>query len=456
MYFCFQIEPMVQSAFDKWLSKYKVEKSSKILLACSGGMDSMALAQLLLNAGLKPSLAHVNYHLRGRDSKKDQIFVEEFAQEHQLKCYVKEVETFKNVNSPINNLQEKARNIRYAFFRELVKTNAYEYVLTAHHLNDQLETLLFQLGRKTYLQALSGIPTAVNNIHRPLLNCSREEIAQFVAAHGLKFREDSSNKSNKYTRNAIRNEVIKPLQRIFPKYLNQFKTSKEHIDDGIELYTHFIQEFYKSNSSNQEGKTILRLSQIYHFPNPEFLLYKVLYPFGINRDQNMQLFEALSKSSIGSEFLTESHVIILRKDSLDIIEQKKEPLEQAQTWILDQERCSFAGSNYTQQTYTTEQINIKSLDKQSAAFDSKRLNFPLTWRHYQAGDQIQAFGMKGKNKLVKKVLSEAGLNRLEKKQVVVLTDQSGQIIWIPNYAHSNLYAVSEHTKSIILIKTKGS
>lgn len=456
MYFCFQIEPMVQSAFDKWLSKYKVEKSSKILLACSGGMDSMALAQLLLNAGLKPSLAHVNYHLRGRDSIEDQLFVEEFAQQHQLNCYVKEVESFKNGTTPINNLQEKARNIRYAFFKELVETNAYEYVLTAHHLNDQLETLLFQLGRKTYLQALSGIPAAVHNIHRPLLNCSRDEITQFVEAHDLKFREDSSNKSNKYTRNAFRNEVITPLEKAFPKYLDQFKVSKKHIDDGIELYTHFIQAFYKNNRTIEEGKTTFSLSQINHFPNPEFLLYKVLYPFGINRDQNIQLFEALSKSSIGSEFFTESHTIILRKDSLDIIERKNEVLEQAKTWPLDQEGCSFAGSNYVQQTFPIDQLNIKSLDKQSAAFDSKRLNFPLTWRHYQVGDQIHAFGMKGKKKLVKKILNEAGLNRLEKNQVAVLTDQGGQIIWVPNYAHSHLYAISEQTKSILLITTKGS
>lgn len=456
MYFCFQIEPMVQSTFDKWLSKNKVKKSSKILLACSGGMDSMALAQLLLNAGLEPSFAHINYHLRGQDAIADQEFVEQFAQQHQLNCYVKEVESFKKASTPISNLQEKARNIRYDFFRDLVKTHAFEFVLTAHHLNDQLETLLFQLGRKTYLQALSGIPKKINNIHRPLLNCSRDEIEQFVTEHGLKFREDSSNQSNKYTRNTFRNEVIKPLENAFPKFLDQFKVSKKNIDDGIELYTHFIEAFYKNNRTIQEEKTTFSLSQINQFPNPEFLLYKVLYPFGVNRDQNNQLFNAINKGSIGAEFLTESHTIILRKDSLDIIEGKNKSLDQTKAWSINQKECSFAGKSYTQQACPTEQINIKSLKKQSAAFDAKQLKFPLTWRYYQVGDQIQAFGMKGKKKLVKKVLSEAGLNRIEKNQVAILMDQNGQIIWIPNYAHSNLYAVSENTQSIMYITTKGS
>ena len=456
MYFCFQIEPMVQSTFDKWLSKHKVKKSSKILLACSGGMDSMALAQLLLNAGLEPSLAHVNYHLRGQDAIADQDFVKQFAQQHQLNCYVKEVESFKKASTPINNLQEKARNIRYDFFRELVKTHDFEFVLTAHHLNDQLETLLFQLGRKTYLQALSGIPKTINNIHRPLLNCSRDEIEQFVTEHGIMFREDSSNKSNKYTRNTFRNEVIKPLENAFPNFLDQFKVSKKNIDDGIELYTHFFQAFYKNNRTIQEKKTTFSLSQINQFPNPEFLLYKVLYPFGVNRDQNNQLFEAINKGSIGAEFLTESHTIILRKDCLDIIESKNKSMDQTKPWPIDQKECSFADKSYTQQAYQTEEININSLKKQSAAFDAKQLKFPLIWRYYRLGDQIQAFGMKGKKKLVKKVLSEAGLNRLEKNQVAILMDQNEQIIWIPNYAHSNLYVVSESTQSILYITTKGS
>ena len=278
MYFCFQIEPMVQSTFDKWLSKHKVKKSSKMLLACSGGMDSMALAQLLLNAGLEPSLAHVNYHLRGQDAIADQEFVEQFAQQHQLNCHIKEVESFKKASTPISNLQEKARNIRYDFFRELVKTHDFEYILTAHHLNDQLETLLFQLGRKTYLQALSGIPKTINNIHRPLLNCSRDEIEQFVTEHGIKFREDSSNKSNKYTRNTFRNEVIKPLENAFPKFLDQFKVSKKNIDDGIELYTHFIQAFYKNNRTIQEKRLHFRSVKSTNSPTLNFYYTKCCIP----------------------------------------------------------------------------------------------------------------------------------------------------------------------------------
>lgn len=217
--------------------------SKKFLLAVSGGADSMVLAHCFKESGLQFEIAHVNYHFREEDSNLDQRLVEDFCKTHQIKFHLKDVS--EEEKAKMKSLQNWARDIRYQFFFEVLEKEKLDCVVTAHHLNDDLETFIINLSRGSGIKGLSGIPKNENRILRPFLKHSKAEIYAFAKDHKIDFREDKSNLKNDYLRNKIRNDLVPKITEIFPNFLNQFQESLSHLQQANQFYQNTIEKTFE-------------------------------------------------------------------------------------------------------------------------------------------------------------------------------------------------------------------
>ena len=208
--------------------------TKKFLLAVSGGADSMVLSHLFRISSFEFQIAHVNYHFRGEDSNLDQKVVENFCSENQIKIHLKSISEEEKSN--MKSLQNWAREIRYDFFFKILEEENLDYIVTAHHLNDELETYIINLSRGSGIKGLSGIPKNENRILRPLLKFTKNEIYAFAKENSIDFREDKSNEKDDYLRNKIRNQLTPKIVEIFPNFLEQFGESLSYLSSVN--YTH--------------------------------------------------------------------------------------------------------------------------------------------------------------------------------------------------------------------------
>ncbi len=216
--------------------------SKKFLLAVSGGADSMVLAHCFKESEFPFEIAHVNYHFREEDSNLDQRLVEDFCKTHQIKFHLKDVS--EEEKAKMKSLQNWARDIRYQFFFEILEKEKLDCIVTAHHLNDDLETFIINLSRGSGIKGLSGIPKNENRILRPFLKHSKAEIYAFAKTHKIDFREDKSNLKNDYLRNKIRNDLVPKITEIFPNFLNQFQESLSHLQQANQFYQNTIEKTF--------------------------------------------------------------------------------------------------------------------------------------------------------------------------------------------------------------------
>ena len=228
-----------QQAFEKLQKDFRQQK---FLLAASGGADSMVLANLCQKSGLNFEIAHLNYQLRGEDSDLDQKVVQNFCSENNIKLHLYKVS---ENEKPENSVQLWARNLRYDFFFKILKEENLDFIVTAHHLNDELETFIINLSRGSGIKGLSGIPANENQILRPLLRFTKEEIYSYAEENNVEFREDLSNQKDDYLRNKIRNQIVPKITDVFPDFLNQFGESLKHLSTVNQFYQSQIEATFQ-------------------------------------------------------------------------------------------------------------------------------------------------------------------------------------------------------------------
>ena len=214
----------------------------KLLLACSGGLDSVVLAHLCKALKFDFALAHCNFSLRGTESDGDEDFVRELASTFEINVYVKQFDTEQYAEEQRLSVQMAARELRYKWFDELLQSKRYDYVLTAHHADDSLETFLINLSRGTGIEGLSGIPQVNGNVVRPLLPFSRNEIIEYAKSESIQWREDSSNTSVKYLRNKIRHEIVPGIKELNPTFLQNFQHTQHHLRQINDLVNNHLNE----------------------------------------------------------------------------------------------------------------------------------------------------------------------------------------------------------------------
>lgn len=423
-------------------SRFPFLEKSKLLIAISGGMDSVVLTHLSHKLQLNIALAHCNFNLRGDESDADEDFVLQLAEDLNLEVFIESFDTETYASNHQLSTQMAARVLRYAWFNELMEQLHFDYLLTAHHADDNLETFLINLSRGTGLEGLTGIPEINGTIVRPLLAFSRQELEVYAIENKISWREDSSNITTKYLRNKIRHDVIPALKEANPQVLQNFNKTLSFLQDSNEIIEDRIVEIQKKVVSVDEDLITMNIKKIQKLSNPKAYLYQLLKDFNFTEWDDVT---ALLTAQSGKQVFSETHRLLKDRDILILSENVLiNDVKINIPEIEGQVKTPLGTLNFG----TVSKIN-KSNDT-AIYVDLDTLKFPLTFRKWEEGDFFYPFGMKGKKKL-SKYFKDEKLSLVEKEQIGILC--SGQdIIWIVGKRADERFKVTENTKQILKIE----
>jgi tRNA(Ile)-lysidine synthase len=415
----------------------------KLLLATSGGLDSMVMAHLFRKLNYEIAIAHCNFQLRGIESFEDQNFVQEYANANTIPLFVTQFDTKAFAGDYKLSTQVAARELRYNWFYELLEKENYDYILTAHHADDNLETFLINLSRGTGLEGLTGIPEKNENVIRPLLLFSRQEIENYAKENNLKWREDSSNASDKYLRNKIRHDLVPMLKELNPNFITSFQKTQTYLQEAQDMVEDASIMVYQQ-VAKQEGDDIhFDLNQLKKLPNYKSYLYQWLNEFGFSAWEDIY---ALVESQSGKQVFSLEFRLIKDRDSLilspiNLINEKQEFLiEENQQEVKIPLNLSFS---------KVDDISLVSNKTIFVAAD--KLQFPLVLRHWNDGDVFQPFGMEGKSKKVSKLFKDEKLSLIEKENTWILCSNN-EIVWVIGIRQDERFRIENNTKNILKIQ----
>ncbi|MGU3375438.1 tRNA lysidine(34) synthetase TilS [Chryseobacterium sp. M5A1_1a] len=418
------------------------------LLAVSGGADSMVLASLFQDLrenaqdkGYLFQVVHINYKLRGKDSDLDQKIVQDFCEKNHIKFHLYEVS--EKDKKPENSIQLWARELRYTFFKEIQQKEKLEFLVTAHHLNDQLETFIINLSKAAGIKGLSGIPSNTNSILRPLLIFSKKEIYQFAEENNIEFREDLSNKKSDYLRNKIRNEIVPKLQETNDHFLENFKKSSFYLNQTNDFVQKQIQEIEnKLTLFNQEHKILSKekLDQ-----ESDFVKFEILKKYGFNQEEEIaKIFKAENNSS----FFSKEYQLIVNRNELIFIDRNYKQETEDKVLLIDHFDFSENQISINMQNSIED---IDGIDKNFEwDFDAEKLHFPLYLRKQQDGDEFYPTGFSGKKK-VSKFFRDEKLSILARQKIWILADSNNSVLGVLPFRQDRRYAKDEKTECILKI-----
>jgi len=423
-----------QNVLEQLLSQ---SQQKTYLLAVSGGVDSMVLADLFQVSGFNFHIAHINYHLRNEDSNLDQKLVSDFCEKHKIPFHLYEVS--ENDNQPENSIQNWARELRYRFFREIQDQENLEFLVTAHHLSDQLETFIINLSKASGIRGLSGIPKNENRIIRPLLDFSKEEIYDFANQNQIKFREDKSNQKTDYLRNKIRHNIVPELEKINPDFLNNFSKSINYINQAKDFIIESVDnkiKILKINSS--ENQVVIDKGKFSE--ESELIRYEILKRFGFTDENEMQ---KVLTAQTGSSFFNSGFQLIINRNELifeEKLEIRSEDLEEVILEIIDNE------------IVIPENIK-KEIQEFGNCFwkiDQSKVQLPLKLRKKQEGDVFFPIGMIGKKK-ISKFFKDEKLSILAKQKIWLLCDADEQILGVLPFRQDGRFS-SDNSETELTLK----
>lgn len=416
-----------------------VRKDEKILLAVSGGLDSIVMANLFLEEKIDVSIAHCNFHLRGEESDGDEVFVMKWADKHGINCFVK------SFDLGDGSIQLEARNARYHWFGELITEHKLDKIATAHHLNDSFETVLINLSRGTGIKGVTGISAKSNSVIRPLLFASKEELHSYAIDVGLEWREDSSNSKTDYDRNLIRHNVIPELMKLHPSLLKTFVSTSERLNHTSQIVQRKLDEVAAQHLKENEDGYKIELDWISD-PSDELILAEMLAAFGVNYVTAKEIFEARGKSGksfpVGEWFIT--------MDRATIFIDPDRSVSSGELIIEKEGTYNFGDS--TIEVSRVGKNDIQFTNENEAYFDITKLNFPLCIRGWKEGDRIQPLGMSGTKK-VSDILIDEKVSVSRKRNVLVI-ESEGHIAWLVRHKVSDQFKITEKTIEALKISVK--
>ncbi len=415
----------------------------RVLLAVSGGVDSMVMLHLMQINGFDIAVAHVNYGLRGEDSAKDEELVVKWCEENEITYFAKRVE--KEAYDQGESIQMVARTIRYDFFEELCAKHGFTKKATAHNLNDSLETVLLNLTKGTGIAGLTGIAVKRDNLIRPLLFATKEQVYAYAKAENLVWREDVSNEKNNYQRNLIRNEVIPLLRTINPNIEQTFVHTSERLEGVKQL----LDEAKLNLSANDQKKESVQNFDISWFEGTskdKVLLHELIRPLGFNFSEILDISEAILNRQSGKVFHSGSHSLHLDRDRLIVSVEQEELMpvvinEPTSQIIFGQKTLKFevvVGHDFT-----------KEQNANMAFFDLDLLKFPMEVRSWQQGDIIYPLGLKGSKK-VSDVFIDSKVPNPMKSKVPVLTSEY-QLVWLAGLRMDDRFKVTVQTRRMLKV-----
>ncbi len=447
-----------------------------LLLAVSGGVDSIVLTDLCYKAGYNFSIAHCNFQLRGEDSDQDEAFVKTIGENYKVEVKVQRFDTEHYAAANKLSIQEAARVLRYDWFEELINrqtpssdelvegksssrpTRASDgvthhspftiHLLTAHHADDNNETLLMNFFRGTGLHGLTGIPVMYGHVKRPLLQFTKEELLAYAKENQLKYREDSSNSSSKYTRNFFRNEIIPSISKVYPQVNENLQDNINRFKEIEELYKLSTQAIIQKLCKQKGAEVHIPVKQLMQYNN-RALIYEIIHPYGFSEkqiDEVQKLAESSSGKFIDSPILNfriikhrHWYIIapVLSTEAQNIVIEENDQLVTYEAGHLTIEKLSAINESLS----TSQSI---------ATLDASKIQFPLLLRKCKQGDYFYPLGMKKKKK-VARFLIDQKLSKTDKEKVWVI-ENNQRIVWIVGQRIDDRFKVTPSTKQILKIR----
>ena len=416
---------------------------SKLIIAVSGGVDSVVLFHLCLKLKLNFVVAHCNFKLREKESDLDENFVRDLAIKHNIKFYTKSFNTKELSDNDNKSIQMVARELRYSWFEELSKELNVKHILTAHHLDDSLETFLINLSRGSGIDGLLGIPKVNDTVFRPLLIFTKDEILSYAKENKITWREDSSNKKQDYLRNQIRLEVLPKLKNINPSLLESFSKSIHKLQQSKSIIKDKIDDFTKDISFKKNEKVYFKINKIKQVSNIEAYLYELLKKYNFTQWNDIR---DLLDSQSGKQIISKSHKLLKDREYLILAENSEvenKPL------LINKSSKEITISIGKIKLSKSEKISKEDLD--AIYLDSAKLDFPLRVRNALSGDYFYPFGMNGKKK-VSKYLKDQKISLFDKENILVLETSKNKIIWVIGMRFDDRFSITDKTKEITKIE----
>ncbi len=448
--------------FKAYINRYNlIAEGEKVILALSGGIDSMVLAYLLLKTKVQFVAAHCNFHLRGEESDGDEKFVRDFCEKNGIQCFVKHFETEKFAKEQGLSIEMAARELRYSWFEELRQQLGYDRIAVAHHADDQAETFFINLLRGAGLNGLKGMKPQNGVIIRPLLWASREQIRKYAVENHVVWREDHTNAESVYLRNRIRNQMLPTFDELQPEARQGLYKSLEHLAAENELYRALLKEKLAQTVEREGDVQRLPYSKWVKTEAPEpvegptfsfQLLFEWLRQFSFNPDQCHFIYDALG-TGIGNQYCSPTHGLVIGRDELQLSEIKEKKDDEIQIEIGEQEILSPVHLCFSKLEKTSDFVVDKSPEVAQLDFDT--LKFPMTLRHWRHGDRFHPLGMKG-SKLLSDFFVDQKFTEYQKQNVWLMVSASGDILWVVGYRIDDRFKVSNTTNSIFLCRQNRS
>ncbi len=429
-----------------WAKQKFAGPTQKTLVAVSGGIDSMALANLFLKAGLSFGIAHCNFQLRGDESDKDEVLVREWAFANNIPFHHTRFETKQKMEEWKKGVQETARMLRYEWFAEVCEEYKYSAIATAHHANDNAETLLMHLFKGTGIAGLHGIPVKNDKIIRPLLFASRKEIEAYVVANNIKYREDASNATDNYLRNEVRHHILPVIEKVFPEGIRHLRDSIERFAEAETIYRKAI-DAERKKMVEQRGKDIyIPVLKLQKAEALQTICYELFTPYGFTPAQLPSIISLLTAES-GHWVGSATHKVIRNRDFLIITDATPHATDIVQIEGVPCEISTEHGTFHF--TIEDKPASIPVADD-IAMIDASLLSFPLILRRWKTGDYFYPLGMGMKKKKVSKYFIDQKVPLHVKDKVWVL-ESARRIVWICGMRLDERFKVKDKTQQVIKI-----
>jgi len=419
----------------------------RIIVGVSGGTDSVVMIHILMSLGYDCLIAHCNFHLRMDESNRDELFVRNLAKDLKIPYYSIDFETTKYAEEHKISIEMAARDLRYAWFYELLYNQDAQAIAVAHHADDSIETMLMNLVRGTGLKGLTGIQPRNHKVVRPLLCCTRLELETYLVHHDLEHIEDSTNTSSDYQRNKFRNEVLPLLLEINPSVRQTLYDSLERFEGNWTIYQQAIDKMKMEIVQTKPGLVKMDIDGIKRQVHIPTLMYELLHPYGFGSSLIEQITDQLDGES-GKVFYSDTHRLVKDRKYL-LISEKEENYSEEYSINEDVSVIEFPLPMKISKQFVTSGFEV-SKELNRIHVDASKLSFPLVLRRWKEGDSFFPFGMKQRKKVSDFFINNK-LSLLEKEQSWILVSNH-EIVWIVGQRLDNRFCVSKETKEVVEFK----
>lgn len=439
---------MLNRFIENITKKQLFEPTQKILLAISGGIDSMVMLYLFEKSGFDYGIVHCNFQLRGDESDGDEEFVKRQVLIHGVQAFFQKFDTeeFAQINGI--SIEMAARELRYDYFEKIRKENNYDYIATAHHSDDLIETFFLNLSRKTGIKGLTGIKDITGNIIRPMLFANRDEIEAFASKNYIDSREDSSNSEVVFQRNFLRHKILPLFSELNSSFKKNLLSSIENLKDAETVYSEYFESEKLRVFENATDSQIINIKKLTGSKHPHLLLLEILTDFNFNPSVIEEVFQSL-ESEPGKQFFSKTHRLIKDRKMLFVspIEEKEN-----QIYYIEADDIElFAPFDINIEKLPAKEFEIRK-ENNFACLDLEKLQFPLLIRKWQQGDYFQPLGMTGFKKVSDFFIDEKiPVNDKEKTWMLCSGEK---IVWIMGQRIDNRFKITPKSKMILQIEIK--